>query len=147
MQRNFAALIVIVSMTAGASAAMAQGRGREQYRAPDARTSSASPSIFGGFGNDERRIITEWFHDPANSSNLPPGLAKREHLPPVLQKQLIKNGRLPPGLEKKMEPLPRVLEVRLSRLPEGRRRIVIGGNVILMDETTSMIVDIIVGVL
>ena len=45
-----------------------------------------------------------------------------------------------------IEPLPRVLEARLSRLPEGRRRIVIGGNVILMDETTSIIVDIIAGV-
>ena len=145
MQRNLAALFVIVSLAAGASAAMAQGRG-EQYRAPDARTSSSSSSIFGGFGNDERRIIMEWFHDPTNSSNLPPGLAKREHLSPVLQKQLIKNGRLPAGLEKKIEPLPRVLEVRLSRLPEGRRRIVIGGNVILMDETTSIIVDIIAGV-
>jgi hypothetical protein len=143
MERNLATLIVFVSLAAGASTAMAQGRGREQYRAPDARTSSSSSSIFGGFGNDERRIIMEWFHDPTNISNLPPGLAKREHLPPGLQKQLIKNGRLPPGLEKKMEPLPRVLEVRLPRLPEGRRRIVIGGNVILMDETTSIIVDII----
>ena len=80
---------------------------------------------------------------PDNLKGLPPGLAKREELPPGLQKQLAKNGKLPPGLEKKIEPLPRDLEIRLPRLPDGRRRIVIAGNVILLEERTAMIVDIV----
>ena len=42
------------------------------------------------FQPDDRRVITEYFR---NTSNLPPGLAKRGgNLPPGLQKQLRRNG-------------------------------------------------------
>jgi hypothetical protein len=91
-----------------------------------------------GFGIEERRYISEWFHDS--------GLAKRDQLPPGLQRQLQKDEKLPPGLEQKFEPLPTPLELRLPELPTGTRRIVLGDNVILLDETTSFIVDIITGI-
>ncbi len=35
---------------------------------------------------------------------LPPGLAKRDQLPPGLEKHLLKHGSLPPGLQKKIDP-------------------------------------------
>ena len=143
MQKRVAALIVIASMMAGASAAMAQGLDT----ASAVRLNSASSSLFSGFGPDERRLITSWFRDSNNVSTLSPALAKQERLAPGLQKQLTPNATLPPGLERKGEPLPRALETRLSRLPGGRRRVVVGRNVILLDISTSMIVDIIPGVL
>ena len=146
MQRTLTALIVVISVTAGSLTAMGQGRGRGQDNAAVKASPSASTSTHDGFGNDERRIIVEWFHDSGNLKGLPPGLAKREQLTPGLQRQLQKNGKLPPGLEKKVEPLPAGLESRLPRLPDGRRRVIIGGNVILMDRTTSLIVDIITGI-
>ncbi len=37
---------------------------------------------------------------------LPPGLAKKDHLPPGLQKHLWKRGSLPPGLQKRLGPGP-----------------------------------------
>jgi hypothetical protein len=74
---------------------------------------------------------------------LPPGLAKRETLPPGLQRQLVRNGELPPGLQKKIQPLPRDLEVRLTPLPEGRRRVFISGSVILLDERKNLILDLV----
>jgi hypothetical protein len=133
MQKTIATLLAIASMMAGASAAMAQG--------------SPESSLFAGFKSEERRIITDWFQDSNNTSGLPPALAKREPLAPGVQKQLTQNATLPPGLVKKIQPLPRALEIRLPRLPAGRRRVFVGGNVILLDESTSMIVDIISGVL
>ena len=96
---------------------------------------------------ESEKIIRKWFSDPGNLEGLPPGLAKREALPPGLQRQLEKNGTLPPGLQKKIQPLPAKLENRLPVVPEGTRRIVLGGNVILLDETTSTILDIIRDVL
>jgi hypothetical protein len=93
------------------------------------------------FTEGERTIITKWFR--GNQSDLPPGLAKREHLPPGLEKHLRERGTLPPGLQKRLEPLPFELERQLRRLPTGYRRVVIGGNVILMNEETSLIYDII----
>ncbi|HSF19788.1 MAG TPA: hypothetical protein VLK65_29980 [Vicinamibacteria bacterium] len=99
------------------------------------------------FGDDERRIIRDWFRDERNLEGLPPGLAKREELPPGLQKHLVKNGTLPPGLEKKLHPLPRDLESRLPRLPEGTRRVLLSGRVVLLGEATGRIFDILDGVL
>ncbi|HZI51413.1 MAG TPA: hypothetical protein VFE29_06295 [Terriglobia bacterium] len=145
MRRRVAALLVVISVSAGAFAEGIQGRGRGQDRI-SASKSESSGSIVVGFGIEERDYIVDWFHDSQNLEGLPAGLAKREQLPPGLQRQLAKNGKLPPGLESKLEPLPRILEAKLPKLPSGHRRIVIGGNVILLDETTSFIVDIITGI-
>jgi|SRR5688572_3904348 len=145
MRRRVAALLVVISMAAGASAEGTQGRGRGQERIPASKT-DPSMSIVVGFGIEERHFIVDWFHDSQNLNGLPPGLAKREQLPPGLQRQLAKDGKLPPGLEQKLEPLPPVLEASLPKLPSGHRRLMIGANVILLDETTSFIVDIITGV-
>ncbi len=93
------------------------------------------------FTERDHGLIIDWFRrDP---SGLPPGLAKRDRLPPGLEKQLRERGTLPPGLQKRVQPLPFELERQLHRLPTGYRRVVIGGNVILMNEETSVIYDII----
>ena len=73
----------------------------------------------------------------------PPGLAKRDSLPPGLAMQLEKNGRLPPGLEK--QGLSADLESRLP-LREGLKRILAGEDVLLVDTATDVIVDILKGV-
>jgi hypothetical protein len=86
-------------------------------------------------------VVTNWFRD--NRSGLPPGLAKRDRLPPGLEKQLRERGTLPPGLQKKIQPLPVALERQLRPLPTGWRRVVIAGNVILMNERTATVYDII----
>jgi hypothetical protein len=93
------------------------------------------------FSEQERVLIKGWFHD--NLDGLPPGLAKRETLPPGLEKQLQKRGSLPPGLQKKIQPLPLELERQLRWLPTGYRRVVVAGNVILMNEETALIYDIV----
>ena len=98
------------------------------------------------FGPDQERIIRAWFSSHYDRRNLPPGLAKRESLPPGLERQLQRNGTLPPGLQKRMEPLPIALEQQLPILSIGIRRVVISGNVVLMEEATSRILDLIRGV-
>lgn len=91
---------------------------------------------------EEQQIILEFFH--RHSSGLPPGLAKRGvNLPPGLQKHLKRNGTLPPGLQKRLQPFPADLERRLPQIPEIWRRVVLGSHVILLDQRTSRILDII----
>ncbi len=97
------------------------------------------------FTERDRVLITDWFR--ANGGDLPPGLAKRDRLPPGLEKQLRERGTLPPGLQKRIQPLPFELDRKLHRLPAGYRRAVIGGNVIIMNEETSVIYDILRGVI
>lgn len=73
--------------------------------------------------------------------NLPPGLAKRETLPPGLRKQLARRGTLPPGLEGQR--LHRDLEMRLSPLPRGYIRLRVGTDILLLDERTRVILDVV----
>lgn len=73
--------------------------------------------------------------------NLPPGLAKKETLPPGLRKQLHRKGTLPPGLETRH--LDRELERRLSPLPRGYSRQRIGTDILLVDDRSRMILDVI----
>ncbi len=89
------------------------------------------------FTNYDRQNIRGCF---ADTSNLPPGLAKRDSLPPGLERQLERNGTLPPGLQKRAQPLPDVCSARLPRLPVDWSRVVLGSHVLLLDPG-SRIVD------
>lgn len=94
------------------------------------------------FDADQERTIREWFRSGYNQRDLPPGLARRRALPPGLAKQISKNGALPPGLERRIEPLPRDLEDRLPRLDAGVERVILGGDVLLIEIGTSRILDL-----
>lgn len=76
--------------------------------------------------------------------HLPPGLAKRDALPPGLRKQVAKRGSLPPGLRGAQ--LPDELDHRLSRLPEGYIRLRVAEDVILLDERTRIILDVVTNI-
>jgi hypothetical protein len=97
---------------------------------------------------EERRIIEHYYRSGGPSKGLPPGLAKRGgKLPPGLQKHLEKNGRLPPGLQKRLEPLPQDLEARLPRLPDSWERVILDRDVILVDQRSNRILDILENVI
>ncbi len=71
----------------------------------------------------------------------PPGLAKRDRLPPGLERQLQRNGRLPPGLEKKQ--FPTELRIQLPAPLPGTERVIIGNDAVLIDKATNIVLDII----
>jgi hypothetical protein len=91
------------------------------------------------FSRRERRMIRECMTD--DRSGLPPGLARRDHLPPGLERHLQRNGTLPPGLQRRVRLLPDVCEERLPRLPRDWSRVVLSGRIILLDPT-QRVVDI-----
>ena len=75
-------------------------------------------------------------------NGLPPGLAKRDQLPPGLAKR---GNQLPPGLMK--GDLPPELEKSLPKLPDNVERVVVDTDVILVQKGTDLILDVIKGVL
>lgn len=77
------------------------------------------------------------------SGEMPPGLAKKDELPPGLQMQLEKNGTLPPGLAKR--DLPKDLEGLLPLREHGIGRYIVEQDVILLDEKSGKILDILRG--
>ncbi len=125
----------------GSTLVTAQKRGQGNQKTAGEKVREVLPESAAVFTEHERVVVTNWFG--SHRTGLPPGLAKRDRLPPGLEKQLRERGTLPPGLQKRVQPLPVELERQLHRLPTGYRRVVIGGNVILMNEKTAVIYDII----
>ena len=106
---------------------------------------SPSGNVLVAFGDHDRNLIHSYYYDKNKkkkhkNKKMPPGLAKKGKLPPGLQKQLRRNGQLPPGLSRNY--LPENLERQLSRLPSQYMRIKVGGDIVLMNRDTNVILDI-----
>ena len=93
------------------------------------------------FGGDEKRIIREWVRSQP-SAGLPPGLAKRDRLPPGLEKQLRRKGSLPPGLEKRFSSFPPELDARLGPIGPDYDRVFVSGRAAIVARIGSVVVDI-----
>ena len=118
------------------------GKGKSK----DAHEKGAGVAVeidFRVFWEGHEDTIRAWFSNKQNLKGLPPGLAKREQLPAGLARQLQKNGSLPPGLEKHVHLFPLELGRLLPELPKGVIRVVIGVDILLLDETSNKILDIV----
>ena len=89
---------------------------------------------------DHDRDIRGWYRTHYN--HLPPGLAKRDRLPPGLERQLIVNGTLPPGLRGRMQPCPHELEVMLPPPPPNYVHVFVGGNLVLYNRANFQVADV-----
>jgi hypothetical protein len=63
-------------------------------------------------------------------------------LPPGLAKKLYRTGHLPPGWERRMEPMPVVVERELPPLSGGYRRGFIDGYAVVYNPGTQVIIDV-----
>jgi len=95
------------------------------------------------YSDHDRGEMRDWYHERDRDNHLPPGLAKRDRLPPGLERQLRVRGTLPPGLRKKMMPCPEEVERRLPPPPVGCAHVVIGGHVVLVNQSSYVVMDII----
>lgn len=89
------------------------------------------------------RVVREYY----SSQGLPPGLAKRQSLPPGLRRQLRKRGQLPPGLQKRLTPVPSPLVSRLPPAPPYYTRYFAGRDLLVVDTRTQRIVMLIPNIL
>jgi Ni/Co efflux regulator RcnB len=94
------------------------------------------------YSERDREGMRDWYHEHDRGDHMPPGLAKRDRLPPGLERQLRVRGTLPPGLRKKMMPCPEEIERRLPPPPRDCAHVVIGGHVVLVNRSTYVVLDI-----
>jgi hypothetical protein len=127
-----AALLALASMTMFAKQ---QGRGHGKNKGDKGTVAHAYR-----YGDHEREILRGYYREHEN--NLPPGLAKRDELPPGLARQLVRRGTLPPGLRKKVQPCPLDLLERLPQPPPNYEHALIGGRVLLLNRRTNLILDV-----
>jgi hypothetical protein len=149
------ALGVIVGLAAPSAALDWQGRGNarghavkaakqdkavkkvQKHAAKSARQSESDGWVFDRDGH--ARVIRDY----GRAGSLPPGMAKRESLPPGLRRQLHERGELPPGLQKRLVGVPGPLGSRLPSIPSYYHRYFAGDDLIVVDTRTNRIAAIV----
>jgi hypothetical protein len=119
----------------GNSQGHGHGKGHDKHQDDDDRDDNDAKRY-----NDHKQAIRGWYSE--NESNFPPGLAKKDRLPPGLEKQLVRNGMLTPGLQKRFYPAPVELERRLPPPPPDCAHVLISGHIVLLNRKTNLIVDV-----
>ena len=92
------------------------------------------------YSEHDHEVIRVWYR--GHDRDLPPGLAKRDRLPPGLERQLEARGTLPPGLRKKVYRCPEELERQLPPPPPDCEHVFIGGHLVLMNRKSFLVVDV-----
>lgn len=115
---------------------------------PNAPGMSAEDVVGIVFSEIERQLIGDYYKSKSGggtgkgkSKQMPPGLAKRDELPPGLEQHIVKHGTLPPGLEKR--DLPSDLILKLPAARKGTQRKIVGSDVVLIQTATGIILDVI----
>lgn len=92
------------------------------------------------YSDHDRDAARGWYR--AHYEHLPPGLAKRDRLPPGLERQIVVSGYIPVDARRQMRPCPHELEVMLPPPPPNYAHVVIGGNLVLMNRANFQIADV-----
>jgi hypothetical protein len=119
--------------------ALAQGHGNGHAKGNDKHAADEGQDDR-YYKDHDRESARGWYDEHQN--NLPPGLAKKDRLPPGLEKQLVRRGTLPSGLQKRLQPVPVDLERRLPPPPPECAHVLIAGNIVLLNRRTNVVVDI-----
>src|SRR5229473_4102495 len=93
-----------------------------------------------GYDDRDHQVMHGWYE--GHRGNLPPGLAKKDRLPPGLERQLELRGTLPPGLRGRIYAVPVDLERELPPPPPNCEHVFIGGHVVLLNRSTFVVVDV-----
>jgi len=88
----------------------------------------------------DREYMHHWYEE--HHDHLPRGLAKRDHLSPEMERELVVRGTLPVELRHRMYPCPEDLERQLPPPPPQCAHVLIGGHVVLLNRANFQIVDV-----
>ncbi len=129
------------------------GRGHEKKQEEsiddrrDDRRDDGRVSVEFRFGEQERRVVRDYYGEEVRGGRCPPGLAKKGNgcMPPGQAKKWATGRPLPRDL--RYEDLPRDLVLRLPPPPSGHRYVRIAGDVLLIAVGSAMVVDAIQDIL
>jgi hypothetical protein len=131
------ALVVAAIVTVGAPRSAFADKGGKHHGRNGVHTTTAN--------NGGKHRGRKGFHTTTVDKHrgLPPGLAKRDSLPPGLARQLRERGRLPPGLQKRLTPVPSAWGRPYSALPPHHARYFSGRDLVVVNTRTHRVVSIV----
>ena len=148
MLRLLVTFIAAAALIGGVAADPGFAKKGPKFKAPKAAKQLEKRALKGkglghGAGNVfsplERDLIRNFLGSPSGRK-FKAKKFKHKSLPPGLAKQLRRRGTLPPGLRRNY--LPPGLSSRLPGLPPGQARVLVGNDVLLIQQTTGLILDI-----
>jgi hypothetical protein len=98
------------------------------------------------FSTSQRTVLVDLLRGNCSCNNLLTSATRTQivsqsrSLPPGIQKQLLRGKGLPPGIAKKLVRLPKQVNTHLN-LPTSYDLVVIGSNVLLLDQVNYVVVD------
>jgi len=134
------AIAAIFVLGCGAAVAQDEDHGRGHgygHDKPEFREVHQSDHFY---RDRDREYMHRWYEE--HHDHLPRGLAKRDHLRPELERELVVRGTLPVELRHKMYPCPQELERQLPPPPPQCAHMLIGGHVVLLNRANFQIVDV-----
>ena len=126
MRTAIYAMAVVLLVGVPVSSADAHDRG---YRGYPVAGRAVSGEVHVVFSNADARVIRRYYEP------------RYRRLPPGLQKRYYRTGTLPPGWQRRFEPMPVFVERQLVVLPSGYRRGVLDGNAVIYAPRTGVIID------
>jgi hypothetical protein len=124
-----AATAFVFLLSCGVALADGHGRGHDKHRDHD--DDDRGHYVYTDHDRGEMR---EWYH--AHYRHLPPGLAKRDQLPPGLERRLVVREMLPVELRERVRPCPEDFVRELPPPPPDCEHVLIGGHVVLLNRRT-----------
>jgi len=88
------------------------------------------------FNDQDRQATRDWYQQ--HGKGLGAGWRRQDRLSPTLQGRLRAGQRLDPQLRRQMHPLPGDLSRRYGAAPSGYRYVIIGGNVVMLDNADEV---------
>ena len=112
---------------------------RDDDRRYDDRRDDISIQLY--FGNNDRRIVNEYYAPEFRAGNCPPGLAKKGNgcMPPGQAKKWRKGQPLPQGVA--YYELPQDLVYRMPPPPPRHRYVRVGSDILLLSIGSGIVVD------
>ena len=132
----------IFALSGNVARAQDQGNGHGHGHGHDKDHHDEDRDHRGWYSQHDRDDMRHWYQDHEDEDDLPPGLAKRDRLPPGLERQLVIRGELPPGLRRRIRSVPVELDRELPPPPRDCENVVIGGHIVLWNKRTNIVVDI-----
>jgi len=117
---------------------------REDYPRYNDRRDDISIQLY--FGNNDRRIVNEYYAPEFRSGHCPPGLAKKGNgcMPPGQAKKWRKGYPLPQGIA--YYDLPPDLIYRMPPPPPRHRYVRVGPDILLLSTGSGIVVDAIIDI-
>jgi Ni/Co efflux regulator RcnB len=116
------------------------GKGHDKDKHGDGDDDRDDRAYVYSYSKHDRDEMNDWYEH--HRGNLPPGLAKKDRLPPGWEKKMAVHQVMPAEYREYVRSAPVEIVRVLPPPPPDCEHVVVGGHIVLMNRKTSVVLDI-----